>query len=75
MLADRTAGFSFHSKDDPTPRLGSIGMGDDSIDISLSDNMDQLLSTHPNSLFLICGDFNCHHASWLDVRTSATHWD
>ena len=34
--------------------------------------MDQLLSSHPNSLFLICGDFNCHHASWLAVGTSLT---
>jgi len=32
--------------------------------------MDQLLSTHPNSLFLICGDFNCHQASWLGVGTT-----
>ena len=35
-----------------------------------SENMNQLLSTHQNSLFLICGDFNCHHASWLGVGTS-----
>ena len=34
--------------------------------------MDQLLSSHPNSLFLICGDFNCHHASWLGVGTPLT---
>ena len=34
--------------------------------------MDHLLSSHPNSLFLICGDFNCHHASWLGVGTSLT---
>ena len=33
---------------------------DDSIYISLAENMDKLLSSHPNSLFLICGDFNCH---------------
>ena len=45
---------------------------DDSIYISLSENMDQLLSSHPNSLFLICADFNCHHASWLGVGTSLT---
>ena len=45
---------------------------DDSIYNSLSENMDQLLSSHPNSLFLICGDFNCHHASWLGVGTSLT---
>ena len=45
---------------------------DDSIDTSLCKNMDQLLSSHPNSLFLICGDFNCHHASWLGVGTSLT---
>ena len=59
---------------------------DDSIYTSLSENMDQLLSSHPNALFLICGDFNCHHASWLGVvplspvmapqqKLSATHWD
>ena len=36
--------------------------------------MDQLLSSRPNSLslFVICGDFNCHHASWLGVGTSLT---
>ena len=34
--------------------------------------MDQLQSSHSNSLFLICGDFNCHHASWLSVGTSLT---
>ncbi len=45
---------------------------DDSIYTSLSENMDQLLSFHQNSLFLICGDFNCHHASWLGVGTSLT---
>ena len=45
---------------------------DDPIYTSLSENMDQLLSFHPNSLFLICGDFNCHHASWLGVGTSLT---
>ncbi len=45
---------------------------DDSIYISLSVKMDQLLSTHPNSLFLICGDINCHHASWLGVGSSLT---
>ena len=45
---------------------------DDSIYTSLSENMDQLLFSHPNSLFLICGDLNCHHASWLCVGTSLT---
>ena len=45
---------------------------DDSIYTSLSENLDQLLSSHPNSLFLICGDFNCHHASWLGMGTSLT---
>ena len=45
---------------------------DDSIYTSLSKNMDQLLSSHPNSLFLICGDFNYHQASWLGVGTSLT---
>ena len=45
---------------------------DTSIYTSLSENMDQLLSSHPNSLFLICGDFNCHHASWRGVGTSLT---
>ena len=45
---------------------------DDSIYTSLSEKMDQLLSSHPNSLFLLCGDFNCHHASWLGVGTSQT---
>ena len=45
---------------------------DDSIYISLAQNMDQLQSTHLNSLFLICGDFNCHHASWLSVGSSLT---
>ena len=45
---------------------------DDYIYISLAENMDQLLSSHPKSLFLICGDFNCHHASWLGVGTSLT---
>ena len=59
---------------------------DDSIYTSLSENMDQLLSSHPNSLFLIRGDFNCHHASWLvwvplspvmalQQKIYATHWD
>ena len=28
--------------------------------------------THPNSLFLICVDFICHHATWLGVGTSLT---
>ena len=34
-----------------------------------------------DSLFLTCGDFNCHHASWLCGhlshlrKISATHWD
>ena len=37
---------------------------DDSTYVSLSDKMDQLLSSHHN-LFLICGDFN-----WLGVGTS-----
>ena len=32
---------------------------DDSIYTSLSENMDQLLSSHPNSLFLIRGNCNC----------------
>ena len=45
---------------------------DASIYTSLSVNMDKLLSSHLNSLFLICGDFNCHHASWLGVGTSLT---
>ena len=45
---------------------------DDSIYTSLSENMDQLLSSHPNSLFLICGDLNCHHAHWLGVGISLT---
>ena len=45
---------------------------DDSIYTSRSKNMDQLLSSHPNSLFLICGDFNCHHASSLRVGCSLT---
>ena len=45
---------------------------DDSIYTSLAENMDLLLSSHPKSLFLICGDFNCHHASWLGVGTSLT---
>ena len=40
--------------------------------VSFSDNMDKLLTTHPNSLFLICSDFNCHHATWLGVGTSLT---
>ena len=48
---------------------------DDSIYTSLSENMDQLLSSHQNSLFLICGDFNCHHASWLGLGTSLTCHD
>ena len=39
--------------------------------------MDQLLTTHPNSLFLTrvfltCGEFNCHHAKWLGVATHLT---
>ena len=47
---------------------------DDSMYISpsLSDNMDKPSTTHPNSLFLICGDFSCHHATWLGVGTSLT---
>ena len=45
---------------------------DDSIYISPSKNMDQLLSSHLNSLFLICGDFNGHHASWIGVGTFLT---
>ena len=45
---------------------------DDSIYISLAENIDQLLSSHPNSLILICGDFNHHHAIWLGVGTSLT---
>ena len=45
---------------------------DESICTSLSENMDKLLSSHPNSLFLKCGDVNCHHASWLSVGTSLT---
>ena len=35
-------------------------------------NKDQLLSTHPNSLFLICGDLNCHNASCLGGDTTLT---
>ena len=46
---------------------------DDSIYTSLPENMDQRLSSHPNSLFLICGDFNCHHASLLGVGSSPTY--
>ena len=34
--------------------------------------MDQLLITHPNSLFLICGGFNCHHANWLGAVNNLT---
>uniref|UniRef100_UPI00358E3588 uncharacterized protein n=1 Tax=Myxine glutinosa TaxID=7769 RepID=UPI00358E3588 len=49
-------------------------VGDDSIYILLSDNMDQLLSTHPNSLLLIFGEFNCHHASWLATANQITHF-
>ena len=45
---------------------------DASIYTSLSENLDQLLSFHLNSLFLICGDFKCHHTSWLVVGTSLT---
>ena len=31
--------------------------------------MDHLLSSQPKSLFLMCGDFNCHDANWLGVST------
>ena len=48
-------------------------ISDDSIYTSLAENMDQLLSSHPNSLFLTCGDFNCHHASQRGVGTSLTY--
>ena len=34
--------------------------------------MDQLQFSHPISLFLKCGDFNCNHAGWLGVGTSLT---
>ena len=40
---------------------------------SLQDNMNKLLTTHPNSLFLISGDFNCHHTNWLGVGISLSH--
>ena len=39
---------------------------------SLSDSMGKLLTTHPNSLFLMCGAFSCHHANCLGVGTSVT---
>ena len=45
---------------------------DDSIWISLSANMDHRITTHPNSLFLIYGDFKCHHANWLGVGITST---
>ena len=38
--------------------------------LSLKCNMDQLFISHPDSLFLICGDFNYHHANWQCVGTS-----
>ena len=41
---------------------------------SLSANTDQLSTTHPNSLFLISGDFNCHHANWPATGTSHQPW-
>ena len=47
---------------------------DDFIYIALSDNMDPLLSTHLNSLFLICGDFSCYHANWLGAGSSLTSY-
>ena len=68
-----TSGYGFPST--PTSWLYvycTVYLTDDSIYTSLSENMDQLLSSHPNSLFLICGNFNCHHASWLGVGTSLT---
>ena len=45
---------------------------DDSVYTSLAENVDQRLSSHPKSLFLICGDVNCNHASWVCVGTSLT---
>ena len=68
-----TSGYGFPST--PTSCLSVLYRppnSDDSISILLAKNMDRLLSTHPSSLFLICGDFNCRHASWLGVGTSLT---
>ena len=68
-----TSGYGFPST--PTSCLSVLYRppnSDDSSYILHAENMDQLLSTHPNTLFLICCDFNCHHASRLGVGTSLT---
>ena len=48
--------------------------GGDSIYILLAENMDQLPSTHPNTLFLTCGDL-IYHQPGVSSVVSVVAWD